>query len=585
MGVILFALLLAAKAVPLSFPYPVTRDGNRLVEVRGNNGGNIYTWPFVIKGSNLLMRGGTFSDTAKTVWNNHELWRYFETGNPHLSDLWNPSTNPTDVVNAPGAVQEAIFRARELRSNTIRIFLDVDSWGGVPGKNFNMSGHLEQLDNLLAFADSQGMKVIVTFYDGYNVRIGCNAGSHGQLGDPNSDAYWTAAPAYLAHALNVVAHYHNDTRILAWDLMNEPDHLYHTYQGCSPVYSSYWVKQWLARVADEIRNAEARDAYPHLLTVGTYGWFLDPNPDPNCNRCHTASTISPDEHEKALWGKLDFISIHWYENAAYLSDALTKTTDALNANPSTPGGRPVVLEEIGRADAGKYGTGCAQTNPWNQEDLRAWTVAWTAIASQSADGALAWMNTDATVLPGGGCPDSNEAHFGLFSVPGVSTIEYGIKPAGRAFRDGLYQCTTPYVRFKSAHGNYVTAPASSGVLYLSGATDDSTKFTMFALNRHMFGLHPKLRQDLFVNAVANPNDADNNHLRLSATPDATSWYYYEPLSKQQTDASGPFYYMAFKPRVALTGTFVVAEPPPSTAIHEDRDWIGPWERFEMHCAR
>jgi endo-1,4-beta-mannosidase len=176
-------------------------------------------------------------------------------------------------------------KARLVRSNVIRIFLNVDQWGGVR----NIYGQpipfntrlLTALDQFLWQANEWDMKVIVTFYDGLNTPT---SGCTGKLGNRYNSG-WSEAQPYLELVQRIVDYFKNDVRIAAWDVMNEPDHLAHMHPGgCSNTqYDMGWLTGWMQRVEHlQLQPFDAGDSFQwrfyHLpmskrLTSGSQSYF------------------------------------------------------------------------------------------------------------------------------------------------------------------------------------------------------------------------------------------------------------------------------------------------------------------------
>lgn len=220
----------------------------------------IYNANYVMKGTNFIPMGGNEGGG----WHGWNMWAYLD---PSYSD--------------PDGIRNLIYtrdldKARLLRSNVIRIFLNVDQWGGLPSINggcipFN-TGLLTALDQFLWQANEWDMKVIVTFYDGLNTpTTGCT----GKLGNRNNSG-WAEAQPYLEHVHKIVEHFKNDVRIAAWDVMNEPDRLSRPWSGCNSnmnMYDMGWLTGWMQAVIHEITSNDAK----HPVTVGLFGYFVNRN--------------------------------------------------------------------------------------------------------------------------------------------------------------------------------------------------------------------------------------------------------------------------------------------------------------------
>jgi len=511
----------------------------------------VYNANYVMKGTNFIPMGGDEGGG----WHGWNMWTYLDPSYP----------DPT-IRNL--IYSRDLDKARLVRSNVIRVFLNVDQWGGVPniygGRIPFNTGLLTALDQFLWQANEWDMKVIVTLYDGLNTPTPwCT----GKLGNRNNSG-WSEAQPYLEHVQRIVDYFKNDVRIAAWDVMNEPDHLSRVRAGCSnTMYDMGWLTGWMQRVINEIRVRDTK----HPVTVGLYGYFVNRN----------TGTINTAEYND-LFNTLNqggqgnaFVGFHWYgtEDSSCNIDpnCQSRFQNALVGLRSATG-MPVVVGEIGLADSGAG-------NPWNRTYLEQWTRAWTNVASQYADGALAWINTDfrrtASVVCSGP-QSSNECFFGMVD------INTTLKPAGVAFRDRLYNCTTPYIRIKTAHGAYATSQGDGQELKQSTSSPTSSNLFVMEPNLHRFLFYLKpTTASQYVKAFGTSNE----HLQLQPfdAGDSFQWrFYHLPMSKRLTSGSQSYFEFAFKPR---NNVYIHADPPSwGGSLGYSRKWIGPWETFRMECS-
>ncbi len=513
-----------------------------------------YNANYVMKGTNFIPMGSDESGG----WHGWNMWTYLDPSHP----------DPTirDLI-----YNRDLDKARLLRSNVIRIFLNVDQWGGVPsiygGRIPFNTGLLTALDQFLWQANEWDMKVIVTLYDGLNTPTS-PPGCAGKLGNRYNSG-WSEAGPYLEHVQRIVDYFKNDVRIAAWDVMNEPDHLAHVrpHSSCpNTQYDMGWLTGWMQRVIGEIRARDTR----HPVTVGLYGYFVD----------RYTGAINTTEYND-LFNTLNqggqgnaFVGFHWYgtEDSSCNVDpnCQSRFQNALVGLRSATG-MPVVVGEIGLADSGAG-------NPWNRTYLEQWTRAWTNVASQYADGALAWINTDFKRIPSGVCSGSQSSNECFFGMVDVNT---NLKPAGVAFRDRFYNCTTPYIRIKTAHGAYATSGGDWQELNQSTSTPTSSNLFVMDPNLHRFLFYLKpTTSSQYVKAFGTTNE----HLQLQPlTGDTFPWrFYHIPMSKRLTNGSQSYFEFAFKPR---NNVYIHADPPAwGGHLGYSRKWIGPWETFRMECV-
>lgn len=161
-------------------------------------------------------------------------------------------------------------------------------------------------------------------------------------------------------------------------------------------------------------------------------------------------------------------------------------------------------------------------------------------------------------------------------------INTTLKPAGIAFRDRLYNCTTPYIRIKTAHGAYATSQGDGQELKQSTSLPTSSNLFVMERNLHRFLFYLKpMTATQYVKAFGTSNE----HLQLQPfdAGDSFQWrFYHLPMSKRLTNGSQSYFEFAFKPR---NNVYIHADPPwRGGALGYSRKWIGPWETFRMECS-
>ncbi|RAJ77412.1 cellulase (glycosyl hydrolase family 5) [Chitinophaga dinghuensis] len=182
-------------------------------------------------------------------------------------------------------IQHDLQKISQLGFNTIRIFINFQEFnGGVVNPH-----RVTQLNNLLAIAEANRLKVIITLFD--------------FLGNYHLLNY----PACDRQLETLLTTFRNSSTILAWDLKNEPDLDFQTY-------GKETVMNWLAWMAGRARKYDP----DHLLTVG---W-------------------SDGRFATALADSLDFISFHAFTDTSTLSQYLTTIQQV---QPT----KPILIEEFG----------------------------------------------------------------------------------------------------------------------------------------------------------------------------------------------------------------------------------------------
>jgi endo-1,4-beta-mannosidase len=230
-----------------------------------------------------------------------------------------------------------------LGANTVRTVIDYGFSTNNPDHEGNLVAmahptpeYIAAMQHFLAISDRYGLKVIFTLFDFMPGWFFIDQGRHDIAG------------AYLGELL---PHFTDDARIVAWDILNEGDLLPEKF-GTD-----------INRVLDFYRamSEQVKSLAPnHLITAG-FG---------KIDRAHLSEDF------------VHFVSFHYYEDQA----TFTRDIQALRGRLSRP--LPIVAQEFGYPSAG---------NPW--AGLSAHTVRLggyldIALMSEELAGALFWMLTD-----------------------------------------------------------------------------------------------------------------------------------------------------------------------------------------------
>jgi hypothetical protein len=531
----------------------------------------------------------------------------------HPWSLWpNYSANTSEV-------EAELDRARRLGANVIRVFVTSDNFGGVPA-NYDIgakdaTGHiwdtsLSQLDDFLGRADGHGLKVLLTLYDGLNGFRNVNGVCRGQIGNPyaRGEAWdwqntspdsngntWYHGPdirPFRNHAdeilnrtiPNTTRTLANDPRIFGWDVMNEPDHLFN--QPACGFYSKDYVNAWIGWMARHVRLYTQAP-----ITAGTYGWFLNPNDKERGTISFTSSSMdyTTQGTARSLWDDLDFISIHWYQPADRFASAISATKNYLASR--IPGGKPVMIEEIGQADEGWYQVGSTcyhQTMPGcgvgdvtcNRNWIHNWTASWTATAKAYGVGALIWTGSD--FVRTANCANGaelNQDFFGFYDGNGV------IKPAGQAFAPAGVNTSCARAAFRTWDGlHWLTAQNGGGPgSYLdasgSGTVPGANSIFTFVRSGDAIGLAiNKGGTWYYVSA----NQGGASYITVDRTQflqwESFGLVYLGFVSGLGDDA------VAFR-TWGYNGTpyYFSASNAGGGPVNADRTWVLPWETFRMVC--
>lgn len=257
--------------------------------------------------------------------------------------------------------------ARSLGTNTLRVFIRQDAFGG-PDASWSKQ---EGFARFVEMAKARDMQLIVGLFDGY--RKWPTSGwddwpAFGSAADAQDKAYITA----------VISPWKNEPAILAWDLYNEPD-----FVGDKEFR---WEEHrrnrlgWLARMATEVRRID----HNHMLTIGV---------------ALAESNFLPGPGGTTVADLADFLSVHYYTRnyaGKSLYDVLKDTRQLSN--------KPIVVEEIGQA------TLIGGVDQAGDEPEQAQFLATAMQDTKAADisGMLVWTLYDFPTHSNG-----SEGHYGL----------------------------------------------------------------------------------------------------------------------------------------------------------------------------
>lgn len=366
---------------------------------------------------------------------------YYSSKEPwHTWDMWDP-----------GAIEEDFAYANKTGANTVRIFVDYDKFNtsqdpstySVWGPNSKMA----LLDQVIARADLSGLKVVVTLFDGLN--------NYRLFNEPSSKIQ--------AHVNGIVQHYRDDPRIFAFDVMNEPDHIWGKADcGATPTQCMQSVTTRLQQIIGYVRAADVPlpgSDVPHLVTVGMYGWWLGGwwNGSSSGRQMSTWPTTSG-SMDPIL--DVDYVGFHYYEdiNSGYREQFKA----GINAVKQRYPGKPVVIGEIGRADDGVYLDHGAYVRGWTRANLATYYQDWINVATSQTNlaGAMTWNFIDI------------DSHWDYSTSP---PTQVGDKTDGSALIPYTYASQCPPIPLPSS--GY---PLALGVKSDSNALDLSTTPTSYS---------------------------------------------------------------------------------------------------------
>ncbi|MEP7123708.1 MAG: S-layer homology domain-containing protein [Byssovorax sp.] len=401
---------------------------------------------------------------------------YYSSKEPwHTWDMWDP-----------GAIEEDFAYAKRTGANTVRIFVDYNRFNASQDPSvysvWGPNSKMPLLDQVIARADLSGLKVVVTLFDGLN----------------NVALLTEPAARMQAHVNGIVQHYRNDARIFAFDVMNEPDHIWGKGTCGEPVVQCMQdVTSRLQQIIGYVRAADVPlpgSDLPHLVTVGMYGWWLGGwSNGGSSGRDMSTWPTATGSMDPIL--NVDYAGFHYYEDIN--SGGRQQLQAGINAVKQRYPQKPVVIGEIGRADDGVYQDHGVFVRGWTRAHLATYYQDWINVATTQTNiaGAMTWNFIDIDshwdystspptqvgdkqdaaalisyeyaspcppiplpssgyplVLDGqsdGGSPDfhtspkvyscqafSNDYYWGIYDA------YHGLKPAGSVFQQSFYGATT-----------------------------------------------------------------------------------------------------------------------------------------------
>ncbi len=274
-------------------------------------------------------------------------------------------------------------KASELGANSLRVLVPYGqnySWtknDGTPEPEM-----LGELDQVVALANRQRMRVLITLFDFY--------AEFPPAGSTEEAANWR----YLDQ---LAMHYRDNPGVLGWDLHNEPDN-YLPWKQNNPAK----VLDWLSRAAQRLRQTD----HNHFLTIGFGNWqnLLVNGP----NGINALSLV-------------DVVALH-----SYNPDDLDNMIETIQASGATK--LPILLEEFGWPSASEELT----ADYSESEQSRHIQLSLDTIVKHNLAGGLAWTLWDftpASLL--NLMPDLPQQFFGFVRLDG------SLKPAATIWQNNF----------------------------------------------------------------------------------------------------------------------------------------------------
>jgi cellulase (glycosyl hydrolase family 5) len=313
-------------------------------------------------------------------------------------------------------VDQELGLAEGLGANTIRTVVDYGFSTGHPGEDWTAdavkrqdhptAAYMDAMDHLASIASAHGLKVVFSLFDfmpGWAFIDG---------------AQYQPAQTYAGE---LVSHFERDSRIAAWDILNEGDMLPVKF----PHTSQASVLRFYSAISDAIRAAD----HHHLVTAD----FA------SIDRAHLSQDF------------VDYVSFHYYGDQALL----TQDIAALRGRLSKP--MPIVAGEVGAPSTG---------NPY--ANLSSHTVALggyldDTLEAQSLAGTLVWTLVDA-----------NPPKTGLTRQGHMEPLDYGVydrqlnaKPSAEVVRHFFAAECGPDRRIELRYAGAQSSPVPGDSRYLA----------------------------------------------------------------------------------------------------------------------
>lgn len=222
-------------------------------------------------------------------------------------EMWQPATFDAATND------RELGWAESLGFNTVRVFLHDLAW------HDDRQAFMRNLDRFLAICASHKIRPMLVFFDGVwdpDPRSGPQ--NRPRVGVHNSG--WVQSPgrvilsdsakqdALKPYVVDVLAHYANDRRVLAWDLFNEPDNLNGNSYG--PL---------------ELKN---KDEVAARLVRRAFQWAGEVKPSQPCTVClwgqspHWDEPNTLNQVHRAAVELSDIISFHEYGNRPAMTNRI-----------------------------------------------------------------------------------------------------------------------------------------------------------------------------------------------------------------------------------------------------------------------
>ncbi len=208
----------------------------------------------------------------------------------------------------PREIDREMGLAEGLGLTTMRTFLHDLAWSQDP------AGFFSRVDQYLDIASRHGIRTMLVLFDSVwdpNPRVGKQPdpvpGRHNSrwVQSPGAFALTHASeyPRLERYVKETVSRYAHDPRVLAWDIMNEPDNTNANSYGA--------------------REPAEKTAYAYHLMVTAFGWVREVNPDQPLTAGVWHNDWSQDnvllDFEKFQLTASDIITFHCYEPAPQMA--------------------------------------------------------------------------------------------------------------------------------------------------------------------------------------------------------------------------------------------------------------------------
>lgn len=256
---------------------------------------------FIILGCNRQGSQSTLIETGTNRWSEQKAWNWYNSQPWLVGCNFSPSTaiNQLEMWQEetfdPKTIDKELQWASDIGFNIVRVYLHDMVWQQDSKK------YLKRIDKFLTIADKHNIKVMFVLLDS----CWCPFPKSGKQPEPRPHVHnsgWVQSPhidllkdpgrydELKSYIQGIIGHYKNDSRVLVWDIYNEPGNTN------DAAYGQYEPKENKAELALALLNKVlpwARQAKPvQPITIGV--WIGDWKKGNQVNPLNTFSLENSD---------------------------------------------------------------------------------------------------------------------------------------------------------------------------------------------------------------------------------------------------------------------------------------------------